>query len=53
MSPMCPMVPRCDGKECVFTASETDEQKIQDLRDELAEINSASYEGVKVMELGS
>jgi hypothetical protein len=53
MSPICPIVPRCNGKECIFTAKETDAEKIQDLRDELAEIQNASYEGVKVTELGS
>jgi hypothetical protein len=35
MNPMCPIVPRCNGKECIFTTKETDKQKIQDLRDEL------------------
>jgi hypothetical protein len=40
MSPICPLVPRCSGENCIFTAKETDAERLQDLRDELKGIKS-------------
>jgi hypothetical protein len=50
MSPSCPVVQNCTGEHCVFL--KTDEEKLDELREELGQIQNASYDGVKVVELG-
>ena len=53
MSDNCPMTKNCPETRCVFIKpDQTEEQKLQELRDELNEIKNASYEGVKVVEIG-
>ena len=53
MSDECPMDGICSGEKCVFLISgETDEQKLDKLREELDVIKNAPYEGVKTTELG-
>ena len=53
MSPHCPMVQVCTGEHCVFLPEKTDEEKLDDLRTELSEIENAGYEGVREVYLGS
>ena len=52
-SKTCPMARVCVGVRCSYIKpEETIDGKLQKLRDELSEIQSAGYEGVKDMELG-